>query len=75
MSENLNTSTFTLEEYAECKKKLRIKEFKDLVGQAVFYSESVYGIHKVIEWDEEKSEYKLEIEGSRFWTNPFRLFK
>ncbi len=39
----------------------------------VNYVQPKYGIHKVVEWDEDKAEFLLDLDGQKFWSNPFRI--
>ncbi len=43
------------------------------VGKTVYYSQKAYGEHKVVRWDENRAEFLLDLDGQRFWSNPFRI--
>lgn len=48
--------------------------YNSLVGTKVYYSKKIYGLHTIIKWDSKKAEFLLDLDGDRFWTNPFRIF-
>ena len=64
---------FTAQEHIENLNRLGIDSYYDLVGQEVYYVKQSYGIHTVIEYDEEKELFILELDGQKFETNPFRI--
>ena len=68
-----NFNNFTKEEYKENLKRLSITSHSDLVGKEVYYCKTSYGPHKVEKWNRETGEYLLNCDGSRFYTNPFRI--
>lgn len=68
-----NFENFTEQEYKDNLNRLAIKEHKDLISKEVYYVKQSYGIHKVVDWDSVRGEYLLELEGQRFWSNPFRI--
>lgn len=72
--ETKNFETFSKAAYAQNFKTLNITKHTDLVGKNVYYSEFIYGLHKVIKWDSVKAEYLLELDGQRFYANPFTLY-
>jgi hypothetical protein len=69
-----NFTDFNKDEYSENLLRLGIKNHKDLVGNKVYYSLKVYGEHVVIEWNQDRAEFLLELDGQRFWSNPFKIF-
>lgn len=64
---------FTVSEFTQNLKDLRINKYDELVNKEVYYSKKSYGIHTVIKWDKQKAQYLLDFEGSKFWSNPFRI--
>jgi hypothetical protein len=66
---------FTKEEHKENLKRLGVDNYESLVGGEVYYSLPIYGIHKVLGWDNERGEFLLELDGQKFWSNPFRIKK
>ena len=62
---------FTKEEHKSNLTRLNINKYEDLVGQEVYYSQPGYGIHTVIKWSPSKEEYLLDLDGQKFWSNPF----
>lgn len=68
-----NFDNFTFDEYKDNLKRLNIQSHNELIGKTVFYSRKSYGEHKVLKWNSDKAEYLLEIDGHRFWSNPFRI--
>lgn len=68
-----NFENYTLDDYRNNLLRLNIKTHTSLVGENVYYSQKIYGEHKVIKWDENRGEYLLELDGQRFWSNPFRI--
>lgn len=68
-----NFENFSKEEYEENLKRLGIEKHSDLVGKPVYYSIIRYGKHVVVEWDADRAHYLLDLDGDRFWSNPFRI--
>ena len=69
-----NFRDFTPTEYRENLLRLGIVSYSSLVGKTVYYIEPFYGKHKVVFWDSDKAEFLLEeLNGDRFWCNPFRI--
>jgi hypothetical protein len=66
---------FTKEEHKDNLLRLGIESYESLVGGEVYYSLPIYGIHKVLKWDDERGEFLLELDGQKFWSNPFRIKK
>lgn len=69
----LNFDNFTAEEYQQNLFRLGVSNHASLVGKKVYYSNKLYGEHTVIKWDSEKAEFLLDIDGQRFFSNPFRI--
>ena len=57
------------------KEILNIKDYKELVGQKVYYVKESYGIHTVESYDETTGLYKLNLDGQRFYSTPNKLIK
>lgn len=72
-----NFETFSYKEYVDKLKSLNIGEFRDLVGEKIFYVKKAYGIHTVVSWDSKNGEYLITLDGDKyaFWTNPFKILK
>ena len=68
-----NFNNFTKDEYAENLLRLSIVSHSDLVGKKVYYVKKSYGEHTVIKWNEDRAEFLLDMEGQRFYSNPFRI--
>lgn len=68
-----NFETFTEEEYRENLIRLKADSYESLVGSLVFYSKPQYGKHKILKWDIDKGEFLLDLDGDKFWSNPFRI--
>ena len=68
-----NFENFTPDEYIINLERLDIISHEQLVGGLVYYSQKSYGKHTVIQWDGYKGEYLLELDGDRFWSNPFNI--
>ena len=68
-----NFENFTEREYINNLSRLGIDNHNSLVGKRVYYSRKIYGEHKVIKWDPDKAEFLLDLDGQKFWTNPFRI--
>ena len=66
-----NFESYTLEEYRDNLLRLGVTNHIDLVGKKVYYSRKVYGEHKVLKWDPDLAEFLLELDGQKFWSNPF----
>lgn len=76
MKVNIDVTSFkdyTHAEYFENLQRLKIDKHASLVGHDVYYGQSVYGIHHVIDWSADGGEYLLELDEQRFWSNPFRI--
>ena len=71
--ETENFESFSREEYVNNLRRLNIPSHTCLVGTEVFYSKPIYGKHLVLEWNPQKAEYLLSLDGQEFWTNPFRI--
>jgi hypothetical protein len=70
-----NFKDFTEEEYRENLEKLGGSTHESLVGSQVYYSKKIYGLHTIVKWDPKKGEFLLDLDGSKIWSNPFRIFK
>ena len=68
-----NFENYTEAEYSANLLRLSIVNHSDLVGKDVYYSKPSFGIHKVEKWDADKGEYLLNLDGQKFWSNPFRI--
>lgn len=68
-----NYTDWTKEEHFENLKRLNINTYSDLIGKSVYYVKPLYGLHTVIKWNPDTVEFLLDLEGSRFWSNPFRI--
>lgn len=69
-----NFENFTLEEYRENLHRLNIDNHSYLVGKKVYYLKPIYGEHTILEWNENTGEYLLDLDGQKFWSNPFRIY-
>ena len=69
--ETTNLENFTINEYYNNLVRLGINNPSQLINKFVYYVKPDYGIHKVLNWDRNKAEYLLYMNGSRFWSNPF----
>lgn len=68
-----NFKNFTIDEYRDNLLRLGAPSHNSLVGKTVYYSQKSYGEHKVIKWDEDRGEFLLDLNGQKFWSNPFRI--
>jgi hypothetical protein len=73
--ETTNFENYTSDEYENNLLRLGIISHSSLEGKTVYYSQKIYGEHKVVKWDVNKAEFLLELDGEKFWTNPFRIMK
>ena len=64
---------FTKQEHIDNLKRLNIENYSYLIGKKVYYVREVYGVHKVISYNEESEEYILDLDGQKFPSNPFRI--
>ena len=71
--ETTNFENFTADEYRDNLLRLGAVSHSSLVGKTVYYVKSQYGEHKVVKWDENKAEFLLDLDGQKFWSNPFRI--
>lgn len=69
-----NFENFSIDEYIDNLSRLGIDKHSSLVGKKVYYSNKSYGEHLVVKWDSDRSEFLLDLEGQRFWSNPFKIF-
>jgi nucleoside 2-deoxyribosyltransferase len=75
---NIDTDNFTdfaKDEHVSNLKRLGESNYKSMVGQTVYYVKKSYGEHKIINWCPIKSEFLLSLDGDKFYSNPFRIFK
>jgi len=70
-----NFTDFTKDEHISNLKRLGESKYSSMVGQTVYYVKKSYGEHKIIDWCPIKSEFLLSLDGTKFWSNPFRIFK
>lgn len=68
-----NYESFTESEYKDNLDRLGVRTHESLMGKSVYYSKMSYGVHIVIEWDPDRAEFLLDLEGQKFWSNPFRI--
>lgn len=68
-----NFENYTADEYRDNLLRLGAVSHNSLVGKTVYYSKKAYGEHKVVKWDADKAEFLLDLDGQRFWSNPFRI--
>ena len=71
--ETTNFENFTADEYRDNLLRLGAVSHSSLVGKTVYYVKPQYGEHTVVKWDGDRAEFLLDLEGQRFWTNPFRI--
>jgi hypothetical protein len=69
-----NFENYTEDEYRDNLLRLGVDSHSSLVGKKVYYSQKAYGEHRVIRWDADRAEFLLELDGQRFWSNPFKIF-
>ena len=68
-----NFKNFTADEYHNNLLRLGVINHSSLVGKKVYYSQKEYGLHKVVKWDKNRGEFLLDLDGQKFWSNPFRI--
>ena len=71
--ESTNFENFTADEYRDNLLRLGAVNHSSFVGKIVYYVKPECGIHKVVEWDEDKAEFLLDLDGQKFWSNPFMI--
>ena len=71
--ETTNFENFTADEYRDNLLRLGAVSHRSFVGKTVYYVKPQYGVHKVVEWNEDKAEFLLDLDGQKFWSNPFRI--
>lgn len=69
-----NFKDFTEDEYRDNLLRLGAVSHSSLVGTKVYYSKKIYGLHIIIKWNPQTAEFLLDLDGDRFWSNPFRIF-
>lgn len=68
-----NFESWTAAEYSDNLKRLDAQTHQGMIGKSVYYVKPAYGRHYIHEWNPYTGEFLLEIDGSKFWTNPFRI--
>jgi len=71
--ETTNFENFTADEYRDNLLRLGAVSHSSFVGKTVYYVKKGYGEHTVVEWNIVKAEFLLDLEGQKFWSNPFRI--
>jgi len=71
--ETTNFENFTADEYRDNLLRLGAVSHSSLVGKTVYYVKKGYGEHTVVEWNRVRGEFLLDLEGQKFWSNPFRI--
>ena len=71
--ETTNFENFTADEYRENLLRLGAVSHSSFIGKTVYYVKKGYGEHTVVEWNKDKAEFLLDLDGQRFWSNPFRI--
>lgn len=71
--ETKNFENFTADEYRDNLLRLGAVSHSSFVGKTVYYVKPQYGAHKVLEWNEDNAEFLLDLNGQKFWTNPFKI--
>lgn len=71
--ETTNFENFTADEYRDNLLRLGAVSHSSFVGKTVYYVKPQGGVHKVVKWDEDKAEFLLDLDGQKFWSNPFRI--
>ena len=71
--ETTNFENFTADEYRDNLLRLGAVSHSSFVGKTVYYVKKGYGEHTVVEWNRDTAEFLLDLEGQKFWSNPFRI--
>jgi hypothetical protein len=71
--ETTNFENYTAEEYRDNLLRLGAVSHSSLVGKTVYYVKKGYGEHTVVEWNKDRAEFLLDLDGQKFWSNPFRI--
>ena len=71
--ETTNFENFTADEYRDNLLRLGAVSHSSFVGKIVYYVKKGYGEHTVVEWNKDRAEFLLDLEGQKFWSNPFRI--
>ena len=71
--ETTNFENFTAVEYRDNLLRLGAVSHSSFVGKEVFYVKKGYGLHTVVKWDSDRAEFLLDLDGQKFWSNPFRI--
>ncbi len=69
--ETTNFENFTPDEYRDNLSRLGVDNHTSLVGKEVYYVKKEYGVHKIVKWDSNRGEFLLDLDGQKFWSNPF----
>lgn len=71
--ETKNFENFTEEEYKSNLIRLGAISHSSMIGRTVYYSQRVYGEHTVLKWDSDRAEFLLDLDGQKFYSNPFKI--
>ena len=71
--ETTNFENFTADEYRNNLLRLCAINHSSFVGKEVYYVKSQYGKHTVEKWDVDRAEFLLNLDGQKFWSNPFMI--
>ena len=71
--ETTNFENYTADEYRNNLLRLGAVSHSSLVGKTVYYVKKGYGLHTVVKWDSDRAEFLLDLDGQKFWSNPFRI--
>jgi hypothetical protein len=71
--ETKNFENFTADEYCDNLLRLGAVSHSSFVGKTVYYVKKGYGEHTVVEWNRVRGEFLLDLDGQKFWSNPFRI--
>ena len=71
--ETTNFENFTADEYRDNLLRLGAVSHSSFVGKEVYYMKKGYGLHTVVKWDADRAEFLLDLDGQKFWSNPFRI--
>lgn len=69
-----NFDNFTADEYRNNLLRLGAENHSSLVGKKVYYSNKTYGEHKILMWNPDRAEFLLDLDGQKFWSNPFKIY-
>jgi hypothetical protein len=71
--ETTNFDNFTADEYLDNLLRLGVTSHTSLIDKKVYYVTPKYGLHTIVGWDENKAEFLLDLDGQKFWSNPFKI--